>query len=180
MAAGVLATGNSTRVAAFTLLSVVCAESMTATSSSNGELCTSSVVGFGFAARSRRKMAARVAGRTACDLARRPLARGDEGGALPGPRSDSPAVGAIACTVVLGGRCRRRLGEARARHHRDAVDRTGCDAELAPGAEREHDGVHLFARAHDRIDGAGRQATGAADAGFLVALCHELRPLHAV
>src|SRR5215472_3933812 len=104
MAAGVLATGNSTLVAAFTLLSVVCAESMTATSSSNGEPCTSSVVGVGFALRSRRKMAARVAGRTGRDLTRRLLARGEERGALVGPCSDSRAVGAVAGAVVLRGR----------------------------------------------------------------------------
>jgi len=54
IAAGVLATGKRLRVAALTLLSVVCAESMTATSSSKGEPYLSSVVGAGFAARSRR------------------------------------------------------------------------------------------------------------------------------
>ena len=54
--------GRASRVAAFTLLSVVCAESMTATSSSKGVAYRSSVVGVGFAALSRRKIAARVAG----------------------------------------------------------------------------------------------------------------------
>ena len=54
IAAGVLATGKSLRVAALTLLSVVCAESITATSSSKGEPCSSSVVGAGFAALRRR------------------------------------------------------------------------------------------------------------------------------
>jgi len=42
---GVLATGNSSRVAMLTLLSVACAERITATSNSNGVLCSSSVVG---------------------------------------------------------------------------------------------------------------------------------------
>src|SRR5579872_6227062 len=62
MAAGVLAMGKSLRVAALTLLSVVWAESMTAASNSNAVLYSSSVVGLGFAACNRRKIARRRAG----------------------------------------------------------------------------------------------------------------------
>jgi len=47
---GCLRPGNSLRVAALTLLSVVCADSMTAASSSKGVSWSSSVVGLGFAA----------------------------------------------------------------------------------------------------------------------------------
>jgi hypothetical protein len=46
--------GKNLRVARLTDLSVACAESTTATSSSNGVAYSSSVVGFGFAACSRR------------------------------------------------------------------------------------------------------------------------------
>src|SRR3989338_8056078 len=56
IACGVLATGNSCRVAALTLTSVACAESSTATSSSNGVRYSSSVAGCGFAACRRRKI----------------------------------------------------------------------------------------------------------------------------
>ena len=52
MACGVLATGNSRRVALFTPTSVACADSSTAASSSNGVVNSSSVVGSGLAARS--------------------------------------------------------------------------------------------------------------------------------
>src|SRR5574340_550322 len=62
MASGVLATGNSLRVARFTPLSVACADSTTATSSSNGVLYSSSVVGWGLAARRRLKISWRLAG----------------------------------------------------------------------------------------------------------------------
>ena len=59
-------------MAALTLLSVVCAESMTATSSSKGLEYSSSVFGSGLAAARRRKIARRVAGCTArtSDLSR--------------------------------------------------------------------------------------------------------------
>src|SRR5659263_761937 len=50
MACGVLATGKSLRVALFTLTSVACAESSTATSSSNALVYSNSVTGRGFAA----------------------------------------------------------------------------------------------------------------------------------
>jgi len=40
--------------------------------------------------------------------------------------------------------------------------------------------VHLPARTDDGIDRAGRQALGAADAGFLIDLCDERRSLGAV
>jgi hypothetical protein len=53
MARGERATGKSLRVTAFTLLSVACADRITATSSSNGVEYSSSVVGFGLAARNR-------------------------------------------------------------------------------------------------------------------------------
>src|SRR5512135_197040 len=61
MASGVSATGNSLRVARFTPLSVACADSTTATSSSNGVLYSSSVVGWGLAARRRLKISWRLA-----------------------------------------------------------------------------------------------------------------------
>jgi hypothetical protein len=51
---GVLATGNSLAVATFTLLSVAWAESTTATSSSKGVVCSSSLFGSGIAAARRR------------------------------------------------------------------------------------------------------------------------------
>src|SRR6201982_3123143 len=179
MAAGVFATGNSTPVAAFTLLSVVCAESITATRSSKGEPCTRSGVGGGFAARWRGKIAARVAGRMAGDLVCL-LALGEERGTLLRPGGEARAVGVVACAVVARcGRCRRR-GQAGARHHRDAVDRAGRDAQLAAGAQREHHGVHLPLRTDDRIDRAGWQAAGAADAGLFVDLRYQLRPFGTV
>ena len=65
IAAGVLATGKSFAVALFTPLSVACADSTTATSSSNGVACSSSVVGIGLASRRRSKIARRFAGFTA-------------------------------------------------------------------------------------------------------------------
>src|SRR5512139_2605176 len=61
MASGVLATGNSLRVARFTPLSVACADSTTATNSSNGVLYSSSVVGCGLTARRRLKISWRFA-----------------------------------------------------------------------------------------------------------------------
>src|SRR5512139_2320790 len=61
MASGVLAIGNSLRVARLTPLSVACADSSTATSSSNGVLYSSSVVGCGLAARRRLKISWRLA-----------------------------------------------------------------------------------------------------------------------
>ncbi len=51
MACGVLATGNNLRVALLTPTSVDCADSSTATSSSNGVVNSSSLVGVGLAAR---------------------------------------------------------------------------------------------------------------------------------
>src|SRR3569833_3934243 len=57
-----MATGNSLRVARFTPLSVACADSTTATSSSNGVLYSSSVVGWGLAARRRLKISWRLPG----------------------------------------------------------------------------------------------------------------------
>ena len=62
MAFGVLALGNSLRVAAFTLMSVACAESKTAASNSIGELKFSSVVGLGLTARKRLKISRRFKG----------------------------------------------------------------------------------------------------------------------
>src|SRR5512139_158460 len=61
MASGVLATGNNLRVARFTPLSVACADSTTATSSSNGVPYSSSVVGCGLTARRRLKISWRFA-----------------------------------------------------------------------------------------------------------------------
>jgi len=49
----------------------------------------------------------------------------------------------------------------------DAVDRTCGDAQLAAGAQRFDDDVHVFAAPDDRVDRAGLDALGAADAlGF--------------
>src|SRR5512143_3191196 len=62
MASGVWAIGNSLRVARFTPLSVACADSTTATSNSNGVVYSSSVVGWGLAARRRLKISRRLAG----------------------------------------------------------------------------------------------------------------------
>jgi hypothetical protein len=60
--AGVGARPNSERVAVFTLLSVACAESMTAMSSSKGLRYSSSERGCGLAARSASKICAQAAG----------------------------------------------------------------------------------------------------------------------
>src|SRR5882672_3503229 len=62
IARGVLATGNSLRVARLTPRSVAWAESTTATSSSNGELYSSSDLGSGLASRRRAKIARRFSG----------------------------------------------------------------------------------------------------------------------
>src|SRR5699024_6191847 len=59
MASGVLATGNSLRVALFTPTSVAWADRITAIKSSNVELYSSSVVGDGLAAAKRAKMSVR-------------------------------------------------------------------------------------------------------------------------
>ena len=77
MAAGVAATGKSFAVALFTPLSVACADSTTATSSSNGVRCESSDAGFGLAARRRSKIARRFCGFTASPVRR--FAVGDRG-----------------------------------------------------------------------------------------------------
>ena len=186
MAAGVLATGKSLRVAALTLLSVVWAESMTATSSSKGVECSSSVVGSGLAACRRRKIA---------------LARGGMHGGLRSPAWRRAWRAPSACARRAGRRAlgraramrslcaskrsrlrlarggRGRIGERRPRHHRDAIDGAGRDAQLAAGAKLGDDGMHLLARADDGIDGAGRQALGAADAARLVDQRDERRAL---
>src|SRR4030042_3093316 len=59
MASGVVAPGNSLRVARLTPLSVDCADSTTATSNSNGVRYSSSVAGWGLAARRRAKISRR-------------------------------------------------------------------------------------------------------------------------
>ncbi len=65
MAAGVLATRNRFAVALFTLLSVACADRITATNSSKGVRYRSSVRGAGLLSCSRSKMARRFAAFTA-------------------------------------------------------------------------------------------------------------------
>ena len=54
--------GLDGRVARLTPLSVACAERITATSNSNGDECSSSVVGWGFAACRRKNISRRFAG----------------------------------------------------------------------------------------------------------------------
>src|ERR1700758_3643909 len=179
MAAGVLATGKRLRVAALTLRSVVCAESMTATSSSNGVVCRSSVVGVGLAACSRRKIALRVAACIRLGL-RGALAGTQQRPPLRFVRGETLTVCGVALAVLRGARLARRGGQRGARHHRDAIDRAGRDAQFAAGAQREHHGVHLPAGADDRIDRAGGQTLGATDAGFLIDQRNERRSLDAV
>ena len=50
----------------------------------------------------------------------------------------------------------RRLRQARPRHHGDAVDRAGRDAQLAAGTQLEHHGMHVLLRPDDGVDRAGR------------------------
>src|ERR1700709_1288584 len=60
--AGVLATGYMRRIALFTETSVACADSITEISNSNGDSCSSSVVGCGFRLCSVSKIARRFVG----------------------------------------------------------------------------------------------------------------------
>src|SRR5580658_929191 len=150
IAAGVWASGNSWRVAAFTLLSVVCADSITATSSSNAESNSSSVVGAGLAAWRRRKIARRVAACIASvlDASGRLLALGEQRGTLVVARCGPCEVQGEAPAVVVS--ARRRIASG-ARHHDDTVDRAGRYAQLTAGALRQQHGVHLAMRTDDRI-----------------------------
>ena len=151
MACGVLATGNSRRVTALTPLSVACADSSTAASSSNGVVYSSSVVGSGIGGREpfeQRQPVGRLhEAPSACARAQdpgeptRPLGRGASA------RSGSRLV-----------RVRRRTAWLLAQP---------LQARLmiaTPGAASAADHV-LFAAAHrDAVDGAGRQAEVAAGA----------------
>src|SRR6516225_738687 len=180
IAAGVLATGKRLRVAALTARSVVCAESITATSSSKGVVYRSSVVGDGLAACSRRKIALRVAGCMVGLRFRRVLAGADECRPLRLAGEEPGGVRSIACAIFHCARCRWGVRQCGPRYHGDAVDRAGRDTELTTGAQRQHHRVHLPVCADDGVDRAGRQALGAADAGLLVDLRDERRALGAV
>ena len=54
------------------------------------------------------------------------------------------------------------------RQHMDAVHGAGGDAQAAAGAFVGQHGVHQLGGAHNRIDGAGADAGGAADARVFV------------
>ena len=155
-------------------MSVACADSITATSSSNGVRYASSVVGVGIRARAGARRSRRASrDSSACRRARRapgarPLERGLDRRALRlGP------CGGVAPRAARRARRSRRLGLAAAGelarrvprralhrpaprpsaavagrgHHRDAVDRAGRQAEVAAGAQRGDHGVHLLRRA---------------------------------
>src|SRR5205807_2472512 len=109
-----------------------------------------------------------------------PFAFCDERRPLALPRRDACVMRAEALAVAAR---RGRLGcvrESAPRRHTDAVDRAGRHAQLAARAQREDDGVHLVVCADDRIDRAGRQALGAADADFLIDLRDQRRALDPV
>src|SRR5688572_30692282 len=173
MASGVRATGNSLRVTAFTLLSVACAERITATSNSNGVWYSSSVVGLGLAARNLSKMARRLTEFMSQRSFRRmgpAFLLGKNGGALARASLDARVVGFETRPIVGSIRQGQRgmRGTREQRDHADAVDRAGCDAQLAAGAEFRDHGVHHARCAHDGVDRAGRQTPGATDAAILV------------
>src|SRR5437868_1925862 len=70
-----------------------------------------------------------------------------------------------ACAPRLVTRARQvRLRKLRNRHERDAIDRAGRKAELAPGAPARDHGMHQLRRPDDRVDGAGEDALLATDA----------------
>src|SRR5690606_29675870 len=52
--------------------------------------------------------------------------------------------------------------------HADAVDRAGCNAEVATRAQVRNDGMHQLGSADDGIDRTGLDARGAADADRFV------------
>src|SRR6185436_13678403 len=177
IARGVRATGNNLRVTAFTLLSVACADRITPTSSSNGVWYSSSVVGFGFAARNRSKILRRLSAfiRVPSGLRMGPaFLVGQHRSAIRRAARDTFVVRRVTLAARGGWRqCQggvRRAGE-QGQHH-DAVHRAGRDAQLAAGAQRRDHGVHQARRANDRVDRTGRQAPGTADAAFLVDVRH--------
>jgi hypothetical protein len=110
MAAGVLAMGKSLRVARFTPLSVACAESTTATSSSKGVVCSSSLFGSGIARARRRKNSAVSRGSFVGGQARLALQRLD---------------GEARCARAVPRAGKVRRGQRRHRRERDAIDRAG-------------------------------------------------------
>lgn len=59
-------------------------------------------------------------------------------------------------------------GVARDGNHRDAIDRAGRHAQVAAGAQRVDDRMHLLGRARDGIDRTCLHAQRAADAQVLV------------
>ena len=85
------------------------------------------------------------------------------------------AVGSAVCgslkTRRLGKivkQMRARQDVVRHRQHMDAVHGAGRDAQAAAGAFVGQYGVHQLGSAHNRIDGAGADAGGAADADVFV------------
>src|SRR5690349_270625 len=75
---------------------------------------------------------------------------------------------------------RGRIDEALPRDHLDAINRAGRYTQLASGAERRDDGMHLLASTDNRVDRAGRQAFGASNTDDLVDLSDQRRPLDPV
>ena len=184
MARGVRATGNSLRVTAFTLLSVACAERITATSNSNGVEYSSSVVGCGFAARNRSKIARRLRGIHAVQARTRPaLLVGEHGGALRGAARDALVVAprsARGCRAAGGSASAACAGLASSGIMTMQSTGQGAMHSSQPVHSCGDDGVHEARRADDGVHRAGRQALGAADAALLVDEGHRGRGLDAV
>ena len=135
-----LASGNSTRVAALTLLSVVCAEASRPPAARTVSSRAAPNSAPGLAARRRSKDGLRRR-RDALSAARRPacgatqLARGKQRVALAlhGARGALHARRTARDCRGLG--CAAGTSASCARHHADAVDRARRDAQLAAGAQ---------------------------------------------
>ena len=194
---------RASRVALLTPLSVACADSTTATSSSNGERWTSSDLGSGSAARNRSKIRRRFCG-FICQCARLPRGRATRPGARERRgdrfgfrqarrgRRRRPArpwtTSAGVAVETRRARCARRSVRSRPARRRDSTrgrrepcrcNRRGRAAGRARSRCRARAAPRACAwRADDRIDRARIDAQRAADApGFIDARDRERRVL---
>src|SRR5690349_2959321 len=143
-ACGVLAMGKSRAVDLLTPLSVACADSTTATSSSNGVRYSSSLRGFGFAARSRSKISRRLAAFIA-----RILMPASLGAVIDRSRAKTTLGTLRRSTAGTADRRRGRLllPGKRQVHERVHGGRRGADPHAAARARRESRSRALLASA---------------------------------
>src|SRR4051812_15996284 len=181
IASGVLAMGNSLRVAAFTLTSVACADRITATSNSKGDSYVSSVFGAGIESRRRSKICCRFVAfmRWSCaDSSVVPRASATtKRASLLTAQLGRARQGVETCVVRIEARaefrCARRIaprlvGPIFVSDEFDAIDRTDRHAQLTPGALARNHGMHVARGADDRVDRTRRKTQRAADAARLV------------